>query len=255
MNNHFERVLSCLVCFLFSAVLASDAEAVRLPGLDYHPEGDAIVIANGTRWDNRPLYGHERFAILRSGEQPGVTGPMGRLYVAIARGGTRLTLHQFGQRIARYRAGRMEWELRDDRLPGTVVRLVITTLASADGCTARLVVEGAKPGDLAGWALVPPGADKGSQFQVRTAANGFNLDRVPAAKLARFGRVDYDYKRDGFVLPKDPPPQVRLGADCRAIVAGWKLRPGVKLDSVTLETLSPEVVIGLMGVSIMNPVK
>jgi hypothetical protein len=39
------------------------------------------------------------------------------------------------------------------------------------------------------------------------------------------------------------------------MVLNRKLRPGVKLESVTLETLSQEVVIGLMGVSLMNPQK
>jgi hypothetical protein len=32
-----------------------------------------------------------------------------------------------------------------------------------------------------------------------------------------------------------------------------RLRPGVALESVTLETFSQEVIIGLMGVSLMNP--
>jgi hypothetical protein len=36
------------------------------------------------------------------------------------------------------------------------------------------------------------------------------------------------------------------------MVYGWKLRPGVALKEVTLETLSQEVIIGLMGVSVMN---
>ena len=71
--------------------------------------------------------------------------------------------------------------------------------------------------------------------------------------LCRFGGVDYDYKRDGFSLPKEPPLQAQLGENCRAMVYGWKLRPGVELKDVTLETLSQEVVIGLMGVSVMNP--
>ena len=155
-----------LVLLLGAFSAAAEAPA-RLPGLVYHPEGDAIVIENGTRWDNRPLYGHERFAILRSGEQPGVTGPMGRLYTLIARGDTRLALHQFQQRTARYRAGRMEWEVSDARLPGLTARLVITTLANADGCTARLIADGVRPGDLAGWALAPPGVEKGSQYQVQ----------------------------------------------------------------------------------------
>jgi hypothetical protein len=34
---------------------------------------------------------------------------------------------------------------------------------------------------------------------------------------------------------------------------GWRLREGVKLKEVTLEALSQEVVVGLMGVSLMNP--
>jgi hypothetical protein len=71
--------------------------------------------------------------------------------------------------------------------------------------------------------------------------------------LCPFGRVDYDYKRDGFALGKEPPPQVKLGENCRAMVYGQKLRPGVALKDVTLETLSEEVVIGLMAVSMMNP--
>ena len=72
--------------------------------------------------------------------------------------------------------------------------------------------------------------------------------------LCAFGHSkDYDYKSDAFSLPKVPPSQVQLGSNCRAMVYGWKLRPGVELKSVTLESLSQEVVIGLMGVSICNP--
>ena len=70
--------------------------------------------------------------------------------------------------------------------------------------------------------------------------------------LCPFGGNDYDYQRDGFALPKVPPTTVQLGKNCRAVVLGWNLRPGVPLQSVTLETLSQEVVIGLMGVTMMN---
>ena len=82
------------------------------------------------------------------------------------------------------------------------------------------------------------------------------LDLVPPENfwsLCGFGRVDYNYKRDGFSLPKEPPAHVQLGTNCRAMVYGWKLRPGVELKEVTMETLSLDVVIGLMGVSVMNP--
>jgi len=70
--------------------------------------------------------------------------------------------------------------------------------------------------------------------------------------LCSWGGLDYSYQTDAFCLPKSPPPTVQLGSNCRAMVLSWRLRPGVKLQEVTLETLSQEVVIGLMGVSLMN---
>jgi hypothetical protein len=81
------------------------------------------------------------------------------------------------------------------------------------------------------------------------------LELVPPMNfwsLCRFGTADYDYARDAYSLPKVPPPQVQLGENCRAMVYGWNLRPGAILKEVTLETLSQEVVVGLMGVSVMN---
>jgi len=69
------------------------------------------------------------------------------------------------------------------------------------------------------------------------------------------GGGDYDYGCDGFCLPKEPPLTVQLGQNCRGIVLSWKLRAGVVLNDVTLETLSQDVVIGLMGLSLMNPGK
>jgi hypothetical protein len=82
------------------------------------------------------------------------------------------------------------------------------------------------------------------------------LELVPPLNfwsLCPFGGADYDYKHDAYCLPKVPPETVRLGSNCRAILLNQRLRPGVALESVTLETLSQEVIIGLMGVSIMNP--
>ncbi|MBS0630353.1 MAG: hypothetical protein JSS11_00435, partial [Verrucomicrobia bacterium] len=68
--------------------------------------------------------------------------------------------------------------------------------------------------------------------------------------MCPWGGCDYDYAADAFALPKEPPLQVQLGHNCRAIVLSWKLRPEVALESVTLETLSEDVVIGLMGLSL-----
>jgi hypothetical protein len=81
------------------------------------------------------------------------------------------------------------------------------------------------------------------------------LELVPPLNfwsLCPWGGEDYSYELDAFCLPKQPPPAVQLGHNCRAMVLSWKLRSGVDLKELTLETLSQDVVIGLMGVSLMN---
>ncbi|NQU41618.1 MAG: DUF4450 domain-containing protein [Lentisphaerae bacterium] len=69
--------------------------------------------------------------------------------------------------------------------------------------------------------------------------------------LSPWGGKDYSYATDAFCLPIAPPPQVQLGNNCRAMVLSWKLRRDKILESVTLEALSQDVVIGLMSVSLM----
>jgi hypothetical protein len=113
------------------------------------------------------------------------------------------------------------------------------------------------------WVLVC-GSTNPMQFRFPNAEVRFqyadgqveNLDLVPPLNfwcLSSWGGLDYSYETDAFALPPQPPPMVQLGRECRAMVLSWMLRPGVKLEKVTLETLSQEVVIGLMGVSLMNP--
>jgi len=68
--------------------------------------------------------------------------------------------------------------------------------------------------------------------------------------LSSWGGCDYDLAHDAFCFPEGAPPQVQLGRDCRAMVLSWTLRPGAVLERVTLATLSEEVVIGLMGLSL-----
>jgi hypothetical protein len=71
--------------------------------------------------------------------------------------------------------------------------------------------------------------------------------------LCPFGGVDYNYTRDSYSLPKTPPPIVQLGNNCRMMVLNLRMRPAVMLESVTLEALSQEVIVGLMGMTLMNP--
>ena len=70
--------------------------------------------------------------------------------------------------------------------------------------------------------------------------------------LCPLGGADYNYERDAFCLPPTPPPTVNLGKNCRAVQLNLRMRPDVELKHVTLETLSQDVVIGLMGITIMQ---
>jgi len=170
-----KKILILASMLAVNAAIADNTN--RLPGLIYWPEGDAIVIRNGTVWDNRPLYCNGRQAFVWAGELPSLNGSAGRLYVGIGRGKTRLMLHQFAEQVARYRPGRMEWEMTDQRLPGLTVRLTGTTPTDASGYTAQLVVEGAQPGDAAAWCVLPPTPEKWTRQE-----NGFKSDHV----LGRF---------------------------------------------------------------------
>lgn len=94
--------------------------------------------------------------------------------------------------------------------------------------------------------------------EIRIEYADATVEKVPVVppfnfwSLCPFGGIDYDYARDGFSLPKNPPRTLRLGNNCRAVVIGHSLKPGKVLKSVTMEALSQEVVIGLMGMTLMN---
>jgi hypothetical protein len=126
-----------------------------LPLLAYHPEGDAIVIRNGTRWDNRPLYCNTRLCVVMAGEMPGVSGLMGALNAALVRGPLRLPFEQFAERVARYRPGVMEWELSDPKVPNLKITMTATTVAEGDGFAVQVKSQGAAAEDQLAWLYRP----------------------------------------------------------------------------------------------------
>lgn len=137
--------------------LPGGANPGELPVLQYHPEGDAIVARDGTRWNNRPLYCNARLMVIMAGEMPGLTSPLGTVQAGAARGSARLKFEEFGQRVMRYRPGRMEWELSDPRIPGLTVTMMATTVAEGDGFVVEARATGAKPGDETPVVLFPSG--------------------------------------------------------------------------------------------------
>ena len=60
----------------------------------------------------------------------------------------------------------------------------------------------------------------------------------------------YGSTKDRFCMPDKFPETVRLGRNCTAMLLNLKMRPGLELESVEMETLSQEVIVGLMGITI-----
>ncbi|MRR37786.1 hypothetical protein EG829_24690 [bacterium] len=84
--------------------------------------------------------------------------------------------------------------------------------------------------------------------------NYWNLSPIRGMQArAQFGASYYTEDTEAFTVPKPWPMTVELGSNCRAMVLNRKLRSGVTVKAVTLEALSQESVIGLMGLTIMNP--
>ncbi len=84
--------------------------------------------------------------------------------------------------------------------------------------------------------------------------NYWNLSpiNIKAGAAGQDSRGDYTNVTDAFAVPKPWPQTVQLGENCRAMLLNKKLKPGVTLESVTFQTLSQEVVVGLMGITIMK---
>jgi hypothetical protein len=85
--------------------------------------------------------------------------------------------------------------------------------------------------------------------------NYWNLSPMIEASASPTGqssRNDYTSEIDKFCLPAKLPEIVQLGENCRAMLLNLKLRQGVELKSISLETLSQEMVIGIIGITIMN---
>ena len=84
--------------------------------------------------------------------------------------------------------------------------------------------------------------------------NYWNLSpiNIKAGAAGQESRGDYTNSIDAFSVPKPWPETVQLGKNCRAMLLNRVLKPGVELESITLQTLSQEVVVGLMGVTILK---
>ncbi|WP_347840581.1 DUF4450 domain-containing protein [uncultured Draconibacterium sp.] len=84
--------------------------------------------------------------------------------------------------------------------------------------------------------------------------NYWNLSTISSNATApgQGSRNDYTAETDAFCMPDVLPETVQLGENCRAMLLNLKMRDDVELESITLETLSQEVVVGLIGATVLK---
>ncbi|MGN6366646.1 MAG: DUF4450 domain-containing protein, partial [Phycisphaerae bacterium] len=85
-----------------------------------------------------------------------------------------------------------------------------------------------------------------------------HIDLIPPFNFWTLGPIDgidYDYNRDAFALPKTPPQTIQLGKNCRANVLTYRLKKNATIKTITLETLSQQAVVGLMGITLIHDQK
>jgi len=82
--------------------------------------------------------------------------------------------------------------------------------------------------------------------------NYWNLCPITSTATAsgQGGRTYYTSLIDKFCMPKVFPETVNMGKNCTVMLINRRLRDDVGIESVSLECLSQEVVVGMMGISI-----
>jgi len=81
--------------------------------------------------------------------------------------------------------------------------------------------------------------------------NYLNLCDWPDRASSNSHRVSYFHPADRWCLPDEMPPVIQLGKNLRAMQTRFRLREK-KLDDITFEAMSPEIVSGILSATLLN---
>jgi len=109
--------------------------------LRYTPDGTDFVITNGPEFFNRPLYGGSSPFRVDGGDVPEFSlylpGRGGNLRLGFRAGGKSLWLQSAKEVVARYRPGKMVYEIRDPLLGDGVLQLEAIATRATEGLIVR----------------------------------------------------------------------------------------------------------------------
>ena len=169
--------------------------------LRYTPEDGDFVIRNGGEFFNRPLYGPNINFRVDAGDLPEFSlylpGHGGNLKLGVSAAGGSKWLAQAGEVVARYRPGRMIYEVRDPLLAQGWLRIEVLTAGQGAGFMLQVEAHGVPASTALTWAFGGVSGRKGARngdigcevepvsrfFQVRPeecADNLYTIEMAPA---------------------------------------------------------------------------
>ncbi len=150
MPTPLKLLSPCRLAVLLLAILLSPLNSSAQTGVDrplrYTPEGTDFVITNGGEFFNRPLYGGHTAFRVDAGDAPEFSlylpGRGGNLRLGLRTGGKSLWLHQAHEVVARYRPGKMLYEIRDPLLGNGTLKLEAIATRTTEGLIVRAELTG-----------------------------------------------------------------------------------------------------------------
>jgi hypothetical protein len=212
--------------------------------LRYRPEGGDFVIRNGGEFFNRPLYGPISSFRVDAGDRPEFSlylpGHGGNLKVGFAGPAGSKWAAEAAEVVARYRPGRMIYEIRDPLLGSATLGLELLALGEGDAIVLRMEAPNAPPDLTLHFAFAGASGRKGARngdigcenqpisqfFQVRpeeclrnvyTLRPGINATPPSASLHSPAGELEFTFPAstllavEDFALWQRPPRLAQPG--------------------------------------------
>ncbi len=158
MSKFSRKLFFFAFCLVFSSLQFTMAQLDKFKPyynqqreLRYKPDKNGFVITNGTKRFNRALYGTHTAFRVEAGDLPEFSLYMprmgGTLRFGLIKSNTSKWLIKADRITARYNAGSMTYEIKDQLLGKGKLYISVLALADADGCIVKINAENL-PADL-----------------------------------------------------------------------------------------------------------
>lgn len=176
-------------CMLMLSLLLAFSTGA-LPQEKYSASEGWIVGHNMGRYNNRPIYLDNSKAFILTGDEPLFRFVMGNkvygtLVLTYVHGKVRKPLFAFGDITSSYRAGQMEWVLKDNLNPRLTLRVDLLKWQKGRGAEMCIVANGAAGGDYLKWEWSAP-----KRYEGRSLSWDFDVLGHPS--LMKWG-LDEDF--------------------------------------------------------------